>query len=228
MAWASSSSVVIAEEDVIACCEGRRGWPIENSEVFITTDDGYAQNFTGPYLDAVSSLGVRPHLFLIGVALDPVALGNHPHLELDEGGAPRPLASPALLREAIDAGWTVGAHTWTHRDLTQLGQRDLHDELVECKFRIEDALQVPVRSFAWPWGRRQNVSEQAMSIVRGQYDAAFSTEGGATIGEPRDRYFIRRDTVDKWMSSRELRGVLAGGLDRARGVSRRGSGGVTA
>lgn len=57
----------------------------------------------------------------------------------------------AELRELVDAGWEIGSHGMTHADLT-LDHTILRLEILESRLLLEDALGVPVRSLAYPFG----------------------------------------------------------------------------
>lgn len=60
---------------------------------------------------------------------------------------------PARVRELIAAGWEIDAHTFTHRDLTTLGPRDLRREVAGSRVWIQRVFHQPVRFFAYPSSR---------------------------------------------------------------------------
>lgn len=51
-----------------------------------------------------------------------------------------------------DLGYTIGSHSFNHRDLTKLNQEQLTQELVTSKKTIEDCIQKEVVDFAFPYG----------------------------------------------------------------------------
>lgn len=57
----------------------------------------------------------------------------------------------------------VGNHTFSHQDLTQLSPEDAAEELLSANHVLEDVLQKPVVSFAYPYGRW---SQQVEMLVR--------------------------------------------------------------
>jgi peptidoglycan/xylan/chitin deacetylase (PgdA/CDA1 family) len=69
------------------------------------------------------------------------------------------------LRELADAGWEIGSHTRTHPKLTQLGDAELADELVISRSELEEVLDQPCKSLAFPYGdedvRVQRAAETA-------------------------------------------------------------------
>jgi peptidoglycan/xylan/chitin deacetylase (PgdA/CDA1 family) len=57
----------------------------------------------------------------------------------------------AELKEMIDSGWEVGAHSMTHADLT-LNHGNLRSEILDSRLTLESALGVHVPTFAYPFG----------------------------------------------------------------------------
>jgi len=55
------------------------------------------------------------------------------------------------IRELYNAGWEIGSHSTSHLDLTtRPGKQE--DEIVSSRRRLESYLDLPVRSFAYPFG----------------------------------------------------------------------------
>ncbi len=66
------------------------------------------------------------------------------------------------LREAARCGWELGSHTHTHPHLPQLDDDVLRDELVRSKQILEERLERPCESIAYPYGEVDNrVTEAA-------------------------------------------------------------------
>jgi peptidoglycan/xylan/chitin deacetylase (PgdA/CDA1 family) len=57
------------------------------------------------------------------------------------------------IKELVKAGFEMGSHTITHRDLTRLAPRDLALELADSKKALEDETGVGVASISYPFGR---------------------------------------------------------------------------
>jgi peptidoglycan/xylan/chitin deacetylase (PgdA/CDA1 family) len=67
------------------------------------------------------------------------------------------------LRTLSEAGWEIGSHTWSHRDLTALTTDALTRELQESKQALEDALGISVQILSYPFGRYdERVRDAAM------------------------------------------------------------------
>jgi peptidoglycan/xylan/chitin deacetylase (PgdA/CDA1 family) len=61
------------------------------------------------------------------------------------------IAQAPELKEMINAGWEIGSHGYTHTDLTT-NHSIVQYEILQSKLDIEEALQVDVLTFAYPFG----------------------------------------------------------------------------
>jgi peptidoglycan/xylan/chitin deacetylase (PgdA/CDA1 family) len=64
----------------------------------------------------------------------------------------QPCMTEIHLREVASLGHELGAHTVTHPKLTRVSLAEAHTEIAESKARLEDLLNEPVTSFAYPKG----------------------------------------------------------------------------
>lgn len=91
-------------------------------------------------------------------------------------------------------GVSFGAHTVTHPILSQLPLHRAVEELQQSKATIERELQTPVRTFAYPIGRREDYNEDTQRLVRkAGYTCALTTVPG-TNTDRADPYELRRAT----------------------------------
>jgi peptidoglycan/xylan/chitin deacetylase (PgdA/CDA1 family) len=143
----------------------------------LTFDDGY-RSLHEHALPLLAARGVPATVFVNGPA-DP--------------GAERERLAPMLGRERLSwaemremgrHGFEFGAHTLTHSDLTRLDAPEIERQLVDSKRRLEDALSLPVRTFAYPYGQFDRRSRDA---ARRHFEAAFS-----------DRLALARRGDDRW------------------------------
>ena len=82
--------------------------------------------------------------------------------------------SPAQLRAVDLTLVTIGSHSHTHPQLSQLGGEHLTRELTLSKQLLEEWIQRPVRHFAFPSGDYTNVTIQAVRDAG--YASAWTTE----------------------------------------------------
>jgi peptidoglycan/xylan/chitin deacetylase (PgdA/CDA1 family) len=89
-------------------------------------------------------------------------------------------------------GIDFGGHTVTHPFLSKLPPPQTAWEVSECKRRIEEELQRPVRFFAYPNGREEDFAAANKEILRhAGYEGAVTTIWGMNYGST-DRMELRR------------------------------------
>ena len=168
---------------------GRNRWPA----ACITFDDGYADNRH----DAIPLLLKYRIPFTYFVSTDHVLRGqSFPHDV--KAGRPLPINTLSDLRELVAAGVEIGAHTRSHANLGAITSTDeLKQEIVGSKNELEDALGVPIRYFAFPYGQHENMSAAAFRIA---YEAGFagvcSAYGGYNFPGD-DPFHLRRFHADE-------------------------------
>ena len=55
------------------------------------------------------------------------------------------------LRELVAAGWEIGSHSLSHENLTE-NPKHQNNEIIESRRRLQSLLDVPILSFAYPFG----------------------------------------------------------------------------
>jgi peptidoglycan/xylan/chitin deacetylase (PgdA/CDA1 family) len=93
------------------------------------------------------------------------------------------------LRDLAAAGVEIGAHTRTHADLGKITDRAvLKDEVVTAGEELQAALRRPVRYFAFPFGRYENLNAEAFHLAyEAGYDGVCSAYGA--LNRPGDDAF---------------------------------------
>lgn len=61
-----------------------------------------------------------------------------------------PMMNSEQLQELQRAGHIIGSHTVSHPNLAQIGNDDLHREVIESKLQLERLLDAPVTHFSYP------------------------------------------------------------------------------
>lgn len=145
----------------------RSGPPPPRRAVVITIDDGYRDNLE------IAAPILRRHGFPATIYLVSDRLGGENDWD-DEGAVcGRPLLSVAELGELREGGIEFGAHTRNHRPLPELSDGDVVEEIAGSRRELEPVLGEAVKSFAYPYGLRD---ERAVSAVaEAGYDSACST-----------------------------------------------------
>lgn len=154
----------------------------------ITLDDGYADNCRTA-LPLLIRAGI-PVTYFVSVAN---VLHGIPFPHDVEAGRPLPPNTLDELRALSQQGVEIGAHTRTHADLGKVKDpQQLTDELITARGDLQDALGVPVRYFAFPYGQRANISRAAFRLARqAGYQGVCSAYGGYNFPGS-DSFHLRR------------------------------------
>ena len=90
---------------------------------------------------------------------------------------PRSMTWSELEQLAQDDLFELGGHTLTHPQLASQTAEVQRTEMVECRARLEEFLGRKVRTFAYPFGARQDISRLTLEIAReAGYQVACGTE----------------------------------------------------
>lgn len=118
----------------------------------------------------------------------------------------------AQVREMVASGLvSVGGHTHTHPDLTQLAPAAIHQELSRCHQTIADRIGTAPRHFAYPWARW---TLPVKEMVGQYFDTAVVAGGGKNLPGASDRLALRRRPVQQsdefWLFRLKLASYLDG------------------
>ncbi len=144
--------------------------------VGITFDDGYLNNLT----HALPVL--LKHDFSSTCYAVSQQLGKTNEWDRAAGIAPTALMNAQQLRQWLDGGQEVGAHTRHHARLTQLDNSVCVDEITACKAELENLLNAPVRHFCYPYGEYA-LSHVAQALAAGFESATTTQRGRCQPGE---------------------------------------------
>jgi len=121
----------------------------------------------------------------------------------DEEKLALPLTWPEV-HEMEESGWvSFGAHTMHHPVLAELSDPALvQREVSECRRVMEQHLGHPVRTFAYPYGKRHEIGGFGLAAVKqAGYDWAVTTIPGLTTPQS-DPYLLERvfcDAGQHWL-----------------------------
>ncbi|MFO0940331.1 MAG: polysaccharide deacetylase family protein [Pirellulales bacterium] len=98
------------------------------------------------------------------------------------------------IKKLSDRGHLFGGHTCTHPNLAEVSERVAEDELKRSKNVIEEKLGVSCDHFAWPYGRRQAITEQ---VIQKAYTLGFKSVASGIRGSHsvRHRGVLLRNVV---------------------------------
>jgi peptidoglycan/xylan/chitin deacetylase (PgdA/CDA1 family) len=147
--WLASNTHVVPADEVLAHAQLADSRPA----VALTFDDGYRDNHENalPLL-----LRYRfPATFFVTTGFidqDPAVVNRFARLRKVDTAAVVPL-SWDQLEEMHSLGFSVGSHTQTHPNLAALPPAKVAEELRRSKATLEDRLQAPISTFAYPFGK---------------------------------------------------------------------------
>lgn len=168
-------------------CERGAGGGIR---VLVTFDDGYRDNFTRAM--PVMEQNEIPGIFF--VVTDFVFDGREPgrgegDVAADDGLVP----SKSELEAANRSPWiTIGNHTASHTIASQSGVTEFDAEIERSQARLREEFGDAPRVFAWPRGRSEDLTQQALEVLeRHGIEAAFTMVPGRISGTE-SPYFLPR------------------------------------
>ncbi len=134
-----------------------KGRPLPSRPVILSFDDGYLDNFTRAY-PILKQNGFRATIFLVSDYI-----GRRSEWAGCTGEDVAPLMSREQLLTLVREGFEPGGHTRLHSDLTAVPFEEARREVEEGKQALENLLQRPIRSFAYPFG---NFNPEVVELVR--------------------------------------------------------------
>jgi peptidoglycan/xylan/chitin deacetylase (PgdA/CDA1 family) len=162
MRWLRRTCEVVPLYEILEHARRRQG---HRATVSVTFDDGFADNYTNamPILLRYEI----PATFFVATGLidrDPSVL----ELASKWGGWPEEGATLTWeqIREMRRAGMEFGAHGHRHVPLGPLNAEDAHADLSTSKRILEDRLEEPIASVAFPYGRpRRHVTLETLELA---------------------------------------------------------------
>lgn len=169
------------------------GDPVVGKTVVLTFDDGFEDNYTTAF-PLMQRYGACGTLFLVadreGQEWSSRKKRHHQGGEL----AAEPKLCDGQVREMVASGvFELGGHTVTHANLPTLGLAERRREIAGCKAALEGRFDVPVRSFAYPFGLFE--TEDVDLVREAGYAGAVTTATGIERWPPADPFRLPRVKV---------------------------------
>lgn len=136
----------------------------------ITFDDGFASLYDHAFV-VLREHQLPATIFVVAKTLEP-----YPHpVDWVDPPPTEPLATLSVeqILEMQDAGLHFGSHSYSHRDLTLMSERECEDDLRASRELLEDQLKSPIRHLAYPRGRHNDRVRRAAQ--RAGYTHAFAS-----------------------------------------------------
>ncbi len=151
----------------------RLGAPLPSRPIILTFDDGSESVYTDalPIMQKYGFTGTAYIVYnYIGAGL---------YMDRDQ------------IRELYAAGWEIGSHSITHIELpTRPGKQE--DEIVSSKRRLESYLNLPIRSFAYPFGAYD--ADSLYHVKFAGYIAAMGL-GDESVQETANIFYLYRQSI---------------------------------
>jgi len=132
----------------------------QDKKVALTFDDGYDDNLSNA-APILKKYGLTATLFVT----------------TDFIGTPRYMSWDDLKKMVSEYGWTIGAHTKSHPNLTGIGLDQAMTEIAESKNILESNLGVKVLDFSYPAGAFDAGTVELVKTAG--YNFAVTTQGGS-------------------------------------------------
>lgn len=169
--------------------------PLPPRPVLITFDDGFA-DLVETALPVLRRYGLTATAYVIASRV-----GATPSRQSD------PVLDWSQLGELRTHRVEIGSHSDTHRALDCLARKELHQEIACSKRTLEDTLQAPVCSFAYPYGYHSAAVRQAVRAAG--YSSACGVKNALSHQED-DIFAIARVLVERGTGTASIDALLDG------------------
>jgi peptidoglycan/xylan/chitin deacetylase (PgdA/CDA1 family) len=181
---------------------------VSTPTLVITFDDGYGENFVS--LRAVAAeTGVPVAMFVSTEPVNENREFEHDLVRHNTGALP---LTWDQIRYWNQQGAEFGSHTRTHFDCGSNDQAKLEWEIKGSRQEMEEHLGKQVDFFAFPFGKKQNISRDAVKIASTTYSHFASCFGGDNVPDKslrRQHVFRKSFYTNPWELELEIQSVFA-------------------
>jgi len=197
LAYLSSRFDFVDIGEFLELLSGRK--ELRGRKLLFTFDDGFKDNITNA-LPILEEFGIKAVFFVSTgfVSLTEKEVEKHWHYarEVFHVGRPVENLSWSDVTELARRGHTVGSHTTTHRQLSNLSAAEVARELNTSRSVLEQKSGRPVMDMSFPYGRRDDYRPDLTDLARrAGYRSCFNMIRGENL-PGQDPYFINRDALE--------------------------------
>jgi len=154
--------------------------------VGITFDDGY-QNIAKNALNILKKNNFSATCFIVA---NHIAKNNS--WDIKKGLPKLNLMNSSEVKNWINSGMEIGSHTLNHPDLTNCSPKELQNEILDSKNKLEKKFNVCIKHFCYPYGRFN--TDVINSVKKFGYFSATTVKRGRAQSYS-DLYTLPRVTI---------------------------------
>ena len=181
--------------------ELKGGAPVNNKHFHLIFDDGY-ENIYRYAFPVLNELGFRASIFIPSDYIGRTNDWDHQLL-----GRRFQHLSGSKLKELSSAGWMIGSHGVSHKDLTRVSEKQLEGELINSRTELQDIIGTDVGWISFPFGRYG--AREIGAAVKAGYSGCVVPYRRSSVRKPIDFHILEADAVYLWdtvsMVTRRLR-----------------------
>ncbi len=169
MRWLAERQLALSLDEVERFVRGDFRFP--GDRVLVTIDDGFLSTHA-VMMPILRKYAVPAVAFVTASAIDQEA-GPHPERYM----------TWRELRDLPAANVAVGSHAFTHRSLGRMSAAEAQQEGARSRALLQERLEAPVTSFAYPFGTRRDYSPETDRLLAAcGYTLVFNSQHGAVRG----------------------------------------------
>ena len=191
---------------------------ITGKNILLTFDDGYKSMLNVNKI--LNELEISAIFFVIS---DFVNLSkrdnptNFVHKNIDPDISPNQIYENLNwkdLQYLLEEGHTIGAHTKSHKRLTDINDIELlKEEIINSSIEIEKKLNIKVKHFAYSYGDINSFNQKSFNIAKSKFEYIFSGVRGNNSNLRFDKNIIRRDSIEPSFTINLINFFLEGFID---------------
>lgn len=118
------------------------------------------------------------------------------------------------IKSLNDLGHEIGSHTKNHVDLgSKLTKAKIDDEITNSSFDLSRRLNKKIKSFAFPFGRNENISNHSLDVAFKNYDFCCSAIRGIVNLPVKKNKILTRVSVRSFWNIHQFKLELVGFFD---------------